>query len=66
MLEVVRNLSFAAAVGFVNRLFHGVSFAVRVKVYLAGHVSRSSPDCLNERGGTAKESLLIGVEHGNK
>ena len=66
VLLVVGSLDGAAAIGFADGLFHGVSHAVGVEDGAALNMARGAAHGLDERAGGAQETFFVGVENGDE
>ena len=66
MLEVVRLLLLAAALGLGHGALHRAGDAVGVEDHLAVDVARRAADGLDQGGLGAQEALLVGVEDGDQ
>ena len=62
MLRIVRQLLFAAAVGFSQRSRHRSGGLVGVQDDLAVDVARRAADGLDQRGLGTQEAFFVGVE----
>src|SRR2546423_8048539 len=66
MLDVVRPLDLAPAVGLLDAALHGARHLVGIKDRTSTQVSRCASDGLDQRSIAAQESFLIGVQNRNK
>ena len=65
MLFVVRRLKGTTALRFVDGPLHRWRDAVPIEIDLCAHVAGRTADGLNQRGLTAEEALLVGVQDGH-
>ncbi len=66
MLFIISLLNPSSAVGFVNRSAHRAGHHIGIHRYVSFGMARRSPHSLNERGVRTQESLLVGIEDGDK
>ena len=66
VILVVLHLNGAAATRLVNGQTHGIGDLVGVHQNLARHITRRTPDGLNERAMVAQEAFLVCVKNGDK
>src|SRR5690348_4178233 len=66
IFRVVSKLLGAAAIGFVDGLIHRVGAAIGVENGAALDVAGAAANGLNERGGAAEITFLVGVENGDE